>query len=107
MYRSSSPPRVGIGVAYLGPQAHRMISKTLGLNTSLNAHHGELVALYEACRLIDQRWPDHDTDPRTPVRILSSSRSALEVLAKPRQQAGQWIIRQIYHLLAISPRHGS
>jgi hypothetical protein len=96
---SSRNDRVGIGVAYLGRQAHRMISKTLGLNTSLNAHHGELVALYEACRLIDQRWPDHDTDPRTPVRILSSSRSALEVLAKPRQQAGQWIIRQIYHLL--------
>jgi hypothetical protein len=80
--------RVGIGVAYLGPRAHRMVSKTLGSTTSVNAHHSELVALYEACRVVDQRWSHHDTDPRTAVRILSSSRSALEVLGNPRQQAG-------------------
>lgn len=72
--------RVGIGVVYLGSRAHRMVSKTLGSTTSINAHHGELVALYEACRMVDQRWPDQDTDPRTPVRILSRSRSALDVL---------------------------
>ncbi|KAK5310130.1 hypothetical protein LTR93_012105, partial [Exophiala xenobiotica] len=86
---SSQDGRVGFGVAYLGLQAHRMVSKTLGSTTSIKVHHGELVALYEACRVVDQRWPDQDTNPRTPVRILSSSRSALEMLAKPRQQAGR------------------
>jgi len=96
---SSRNGRVGIGVAYLAPRAHRMVSKTLGSTTSINAHHGELVALYEACRVVDQRWPDQDTDPRTPVRILSRSRSALEALAKPRQQSGQWMVQTIYELL--------
>ena len=96
---SSRNGRVGIGVAYLGPYAHRMISKTLGSSTSVNAHHRELVALYKACRVVNQRWPDQDTDPRIPVRILSSSRSALEVLTKPRQQSGQGTVRRIYELL--------
>ena len=31
--------------------------------------------------------------------ILSSSRTALQVLASPGQQAGQWIVRKIYKLL--------
>lgn len=49
--------------------------------------------------MVDQRWPDQDTKPRTPVRILSSSLSALEMLARPRQQPGQWMVRRIYDLL--------
>ena len=91
--------RVGIGVAYVSPEAHSTVSKTLGSSVSLNVHHGELAALYEACQLIDNRWPDLDTDPRTPVWIFSSSRTALQVVAKPGQQAGQWMLRKIYELL--------
>ena len=96
---SSQNGRVGIGVVYMGAQAQRMVSTTIGSNTSLNAHHGELVALLEACRVVDEQWLDHGTDARIPVRILSTSRSALEVLSRPRQQAGQWIVREIHQLL--------
>lgn len=78
---------------------HATVSKTIGSSVSLNTHHGELVALYETCELIDQCWPDQDTDPRTLVWVFSCSRAALQVLGRPGQQPGQWIVRKIYKLL--------
>jgi hypothetical protein len=96
---SSRHGKIGVGIAYLGPQAHRMISRTLGSIDSLNLHHGELIALYEACRIVNQRWPDHDTDPRIPVKIFCSSRAALQVLARPAMQGGQSMVQKTYRLL--------
>lgn len=72
-----------------------MISRTVGSASSLSAHHGELLAIREACKLVDKLWPDQDTDPRTTVTIISDSQSALRALAKPRQQNGQVILGDI------------
>jgi ribonuclease HI len=91
--------KVGMGVAYLAPRAHRLISRAMGPASFLNAHHDELMAIREACRLVDKLWPVQDTDPRTAVTIFSDSQSALQALARPRQQSGQMILRDIWQRL--------
>ena len=83
------------------------IIRTIRASSSLSAHHGELVAIQEACLLIDKLWPGHDIYPRTTVTIFSDGQSALQTLARPRQQSGQSILRDItYQLERIANRWG-
>ncbi|KIX06110.1 uncharacterized protein Z518_04084 [Rhinocladiella mackenziei CBS 650.93] len=85
-----------------------MISRTIGSSSTLSVRYGELVAIREACQLVDALWLGHDIHPKKVVTIFSNSQSALRVLAKPRQQSGQAIVRDIlWRLQRFSQRWAS
>lgn len=99
--------KIGIGVTSSSTISPMNVIRTIGASSSVSAHHGELVAIQEACLLIDTLWPADDIYPRTTVTIFSDSQSALQALARPRQQSGQSILRDVLHQLQrLSSRWG-
>lgn len=75
-----------------------MISRTVGSASSLSAHHGELLAIREACKLVDNLWPDQGTDPRMAVTIFSDSQSAPPGTGKTTTT--EWTSDSTGHLMA-------
>ena len=65
-------------------------SITLGLTEELNLYIAELGAIEMVLRCMPSGLCRRD------MTVMTSSRSALEVIRRPRQQSGQQIIRQIY-----------
>jgi len=92
---SSRRGRMAIGVAYRWVVAPRSHNKVVGSSATLGVHHAELMGIEEACRMIESDWPGHDILPSTAVTIFSDSQSALQMLANPRQQSGQAVLRSI------------
>ncbi|KAL6411757.1 Endonuclease/exonuclease/phosphatase [Ilyonectria robusta] len=65
-------------------------SVTLGPGDEQNPYTAELAAIAMALECIPPRHPFRD------VTVMTSNRSAVEVIRRPRQQSGQYTIRQIY-----------
>lgn len=84
-----------IRAAHLSRLTPTTVAKSLGRPPLLSVHHAELVAIQEACNLIDILWPGHDIYPKTTVTVFTDSQSALRALAKARQQSGQALLRDI------------
>ena len=90
---SSKRGVMGIGVTYLSQAKGLTIAKNIGSVALLSVHGGELLAIGEACQLVNDFWPSHDIYPRTRVTVYSDSQSALRTLANPRRQSGQKYLR--------------
>ncbi|KAL6401254.1 reverse transcriptase [Ilyonectria robusta] len=65
-------------------------SVTLGPGDEQNPYTAELAAIAMALECTPPRLPFRD------VTVMTSNRSAVEVIRRPRQQSGQCTIRQIY-----------
>jgi len=90
---------VGIGVTHLARYGTTCISKTVRNSGTVSVHTAELMAIKEACRLVNGLWPGHGIYRGLTVTIYSDSQSALQALAKPRQQSGQSHLREITNLV--------
>jgi hypothetical protein len=91
---SGKADRISIGS--IARDAHRngqMLAKCssmIGSNDDQNTYTGDLAAIATALRGLP------DGLRRRDITILTSSRSALQVIAQPRQQSGQCTVQEIY-----------
>ena len=92
---SSKSGVMGIGISYLSQARGLTISKAVGSAALLSVHGGELLAIREACQMVDNLWPANDIYLKSAVTVYSDSQSALRTLANPRQQSGQTYLRDI------------
>ncbi|KAF5137915.1 hypothetical protein E5D57_001694 [Metarhizium anisopliae] len=76
-------------------------SMTIGSREEQNPYMAELAAMAMALRCLPGWLRNRE------VIIISSNRSALQVVAKPRQQSGQYIVQEIYRYAVMLQSRGN
>ncbi|KAK8912689.1 hypothetical protein VCV18_012368 [Metarhizium anisopliae] len=76
-------------------------SMTIGSREEQNPYMGELAATAMALRCLPGWLRNRD------VMIISSNQSALQVVARPRQQSGQYIVQEIYSYAGLLQSRGN
>jgi hypothetical protein len=91
---SGKAGRVSIGSIVRDTHRNRQVlvrcSSTIGSSEDQNTYTGDLEAIATALRSLPDGLQCRD------VTVLTSSRSALQVIAQPRQQSGQCTVQEIY-----------
>ena len=79
-----------LGTAVISPRYSH--SRTIGTSHNLSVYFAELFAMYQAVKDIEHEARQYTFLPPNRFVIFSDNQAALNSLAKPRQQSGQFII---------------
>lgn len=83
---------VGTGIAHRSFSFHR----TIGKSADLNVYFSEVVAMYQAVTHVSASVARLSKNTRKRILIFCDSQSALQALARPHQQSGQYVLRAIW-----------